>query len=222
MSKVYIKAALITIALASIGVFFINQLDQMRANELKDQIESISTTYDTERALFLYSQIMGNASVELCSYAESTEKIRSLDTYNLFHKINYYEKSNILNSDYEKIKNKYYLSNALLYLNLRAQAKYCGKSNYTPILFFYRIKKECPECRAQGGVLDKLRNSHPEIRVFAFPIDSGQLYVDMFVNRHKIKEVPSIVIDDSLVISGLHSEEDLERYLAESKKAAKT
>ena len=217
MANTYLKAALITLALTLLGFFFISQLDAMRANEIRNGVDDLAFQSDTEHMLSLYAQVMDNSSTELCVYASSSAQSQESQAYSLLEKINYYEKSNVVNSDYEKIKNRYYLSNALLYLNMRAQEKYCGDSPYTTVLFFYRVKTDCPECRAQGGVLDSLRTTHPELRVFAFPSDSGLGFIDVFQTRHNITTVPALVIDDNVVLQGLKGQEQVEPYLPASR-----
>ena len=214
MSNTYLKAALITAALTLLGFFFISQLDAMRANEIRNGVDDLVFQSDSDRMLSLYASVMDNSSTELCVYASASEENQASQAYSLLEKINYYEKSNVVNSDYERIKSRYYLSNALLYLNMRAQEKYCGDSPYTTVLFFYRVKTDCPECRAQGGVLDGLRQTHPNLRVFAFPSDSGLDFINAFIKRHNITSVPSLVIDDSIVLAGLQSETDVEASLA--------
>jgi hypothetical protein len=213
MAHTYLKAALITLALTLLGFFFISQIDAMRANEIRNGVDELVFESDTERMLALYAQVMDNSSTELCVYASATSESRAAQAYSLLEKINYYEKSNVVNADYERIKSRYYLSNALLYLNMRAQEKYCGESPYTTVLFFYRVKVDCPECRAQGGVLDSLRQKHPQLRVFAFPTDSGLGFIDAFIKRHGITQAPSLVIDDALVLEGLKSESEVESSL---------
>jgi len=214
MANTYLKAGLITAALTLLGFFFISQIDAMRANEIRNGVDDMAFQSDTERMLSMYAQVMENSSDKLCEYAASSEEIRASQAYSLLEKINYYEKGNVVNSDYERIKNRYYLSNALLYLNMRAQEKYCGDIPYTTMLFFYRVKTDCPECRAQGGVLDSLRAKHPELRVFAFPSDSGLEFIDAFIKRHGISKTPTLVINDAIVLEGLQSESGVEARLA--------
>ena len=213
MTSPYVKAALLTLALTLLGFFFISQLDAMRATELQNSVDQLLFQSESERFMLLYAQTMSNGSQELCSYASSTAHAKEDQAYALAEKIQYYEQSNIVNADYEKIKNDYYLSNAELYLNMRAIGKYCGSEPYRTVLFFYNATKDCPQCRAQGGVLDNLRKDYPGIRVFAFPADSGLDFVNIFVARHNITQVPSLVIDDSAVLQGLKSEADVAAYL---------
>jgi len=210
----YLKAALLTLAIALIGFFFISQLDSLRVNELRNSVNALSYQSESERFLFTYSQVMGGGANELCGYVSKTTQIKEDKAYALSEKIRYYEQSNIVNAEYETIKDEYYLSNAALYLNMRSTAKYCGSSPYTTILFFYRVKQDCPECRAQGGVLDNLRKKYPNMRVFAFPNDTDHEFINVFLRRHNVTAVPSLVIDDSTVLQGLTDEGKLSAYLA--------
>ena len=214
MASPYLKAALLTLALTMLGFFFISQLDSMRANELRNEISALAAQSESERLLFLYSQVMDNSTVELCTYLSGAEQRQAGKAYELMRKIQYYEQSNVVNADYDRIREQYYLSNAGLYINMLAAKKNCGSSGYTTMLFFYRIKPDCPECRVQGGVLDNLRASRPELRVFAFPLDSNVPVVGALVARHNISQAPSLVIDDSIVLSGLQSEEQANAALA--------
>ncbi|MCX8196761.1 MAG: thioredoxin family protein [Candidatus Micrarchaeota archaeon] len=212
MVSPYIKAALLTIALTFLGFFFITQLDQMRADELRKNVDELVYQSEMERLLFLYSQVVENKS-ELCGYFSSTTQSKAARAYLLAEKIMQYEKSNVVQKDYEQIRNQYYISNAGLYLNLLLAKKYCGESPYRIVLFFYKIKENCPMCSAQGKVLDEVRKKHPELRVFAFPIDADVELLDVIIERYKIKEVPAIVIDEQLVLSGLQDEQTIEEKL---------
>lgn len=209
MASPYVKAALLTLALTLLGFFFISQLDAMRAGELQNSVDQLLFQSESERFLLLYAQTMSNGSQELCTYASKAAQSKEDQAYALAEKIQYYEQSNIVNSDYEKIRNDYYLSNAELYLNMRAVGKYCGAEPYRTVLFFYNVTQDCPACRAQGGVLDNLRREYPSLRVFAFPADTDLDFVNIFVTRHNITQVPSLVIDDSVVLQGLESEAEV-------------
>jgi hypothetical protein len=212
MANTYLKAAIVTIALTLLGFFFISQLDAMRADELRRSVDDLNFVSESERMLLLYTQVMGDGG-ELCGYASQAAAARSDQAYALSQKISFYEKSNVVNDEYERIKGRYYLSNAALYLNLMAERKYCADSPYTTVLFFYRVETDCPECRAQGGVLDNLRQRHPELRIFAFPDDSPYEFVNVFIRRHNVTSTPALVIDDRIVLQGLKSEEEIEPYL---------
>lgn len=209
MANAYVKAALLTAALTLFGFFFISQLDAMRTAELRGSVDDLLFQSESERLLFFYSETMGNGSSELCSYLASATESKASRTYALYEKIAQYEKTNVLNTEYERIRNQYYLSNAALYLNLRAMEKYCGQSPYATVLFFYKVNGDCPECRAQGGVLDAIVQKRPDVRVFAFPSDTDLGFINVFVLRHKISEVPAMVIDDKVVLSGLQTEEEI-------------
>lgn len=213
MVSPYIKAALVTVALTLFGFFVIGQLDAMRAAELRASVDDLLVQSESERLLYTYAQVMGNDSGALCDFVSTSSESQSSRTYALSEKIRYYEQSNLLNADYQRIKDEYYVSNAALYLNARAMAKYCGTTPYRTVLFFYRVNSDCPECRAQGGILDTIVSTHDNVRVFAFPADSNLSFVRLLVKHNNIRAVPSVVIDDSTVLSGLQSEEQLNKYL---------
>lgn len=216
MASPYLKAALITIAIAALGFFFIAQLDAMRAGELQGSVDELLFQAQSERIVYTYFQTMGNSTSEYCSYIYGSAQQKTSRIYDLAERIRYYEKSNLVNAEYNRIRDQYYLSNAELYLNARAAAKYCGASPYTTILFFYKVKEDCPECRAQGELLDKVVSGNPGVRVFAFPSDTGYAFIDVFLARHGITQVPSIVINDKVVLQGLHDEAEIEKYVGKA------
>ncbi|MCX8174943.1 MAG: thioredoxin family protein [Candidatus Micrarchaeota archaeon] len=216
MASPYLKAALITVAIAALGFFFISQLDYMRADELRADIDRLLFQAQSERLMHSYFQTMENSTSEYCKYIYGVGQEKTSRIYELADKIRYYEKSNLVNSNYRRIRDQYYLSNAELYLNARAAAKYCGSSPYATVLFFYKVKEDCPPCRAQGELLDSVVARNPNVRVFAFPIDTGYEFIDVFARRHGITEVPAVVINDKTVLRGLRDEAEIERYLDDS------
>lgn len=209
----YLKAALLTLALVFLGFFIISQLDAMRAGELRASVEQMAFESESERLLFLYAQTMGNSTGELCGFMKKSIESRASKASGLAEKIRYYEQGNVVNTEYEQIKGQYYLANAALYLNMMAVEKYCGTSQYIPVLFFYKVNEECAECKAQGGVLDNVGAKYPNMRVFAFPSDTDNEFINVFLARHSITSSPSIVIDDRIVLLGLQNEADVEKYL---------
>ena len=213
MASPYVKAALITAAVLLFGFFVIGQLDAMRASELKTSVDNLLLQSETERLLFLYAQTMDNSTVALCTYLSDSTKAKEDTAFALSQKIQAYESGNLLSGDYDQIRNQYYLANAGLYLDLMGAEKYCQTANYTTVLFFYRINPDCPECRAQGSVLDSMRADHPSMRVFAFPLDTDNPVVRALAQRHGISDAPSLVIDDEKVLDGLKSSDEIGEYL---------
>ena len=216
MTSPYVKAALITIAIVALGFFFISQLDAMRAGELQGSVNDLLFQAQSEQLIYTYFQTMGNSTQDYCSYIYGSTQQKASQIYDLAEKISYYEKSNLVNAEYNRIRDQYYLSNAQLYLNARAAAKYCGASPYTTILYFYKVKEDCPECRAQGQLLDAVVSKNPSVRVFAFPSDSGYPFIDIFLHRSGITQVPAVVINDKVVLQGLHDEAEIEKYIGKA------
>jgi hypothetical protein len=65
-------------------------------------------------------------------------------------------------------------------------------------------------------VLDGLRAAHPNLRVFALPYDTDYEFINIFVRRHGISQVPSLVIDDKTVLQKLSSAQEIEPYIGKS------
>jgi len=214
MANVYMKAFFLTAAVVLLAFFFISQLDLMRTADLQREIDAMTFDSESERLIYAYTQLMGNGTQAVCSYASGTAKARAARAYALSEKIRYFEQSNVVNADYERIKEQYYLANAALYVNVQTAAKYCGTSPYATILFFYKTRQDCPECQAQGAVLDNIVNSNANVRVFAFPIDTDYEFVNMLAQGHSVASAPALVVNEGKVLTGLHSEDELRAVLS--------
>jgi hypothetical protein len=111
--------------------------------------------------------------------------------------------------DFTQLKKSYFLSNAQLYFLIKKSNEVCNEDNQT-ILYFYRDGKPlCSDCIVQGKIIDGIRAKCGNVKSFAFPTDLGLGFVDLFKTLHGFDEVPSLVINEKTVFSGLTSEEEI-------------
>lgn len=203
MVSPYIKAAVVTLLLAALGFLVISQIDAARAREVQSSIDGLLFDSESSRLLFLYAQTVGTDDPEFCGYLNETMAAQVSRTNEFAGKITEYERASLFSQEYESIKRRYYVSNAELYMYVYAAGKYCGQQPVLPVLFFYRVKGNCPECLAQGAVLDGIVRGCGGIRVFAFPIDTDHAFINVLAAKHDVKTAPAIVFPDGSKREGL-------------------
>ena len=84
----------------------------------------------------------------------------------------------------------------------------CADAKMEPVLYFYPDRQDCVECRAQAQVLNEVRDSCTNIRIFAFPTDLDIGVVDALKVRYNIDRTPAIVVNEQTYY-GITSREKL-------------
>jgi hypothetical protein len=122
--------------------------------------------------------------------------------------VEYEEQAKIKTDDYKIIKKSYISVRVEYWLMLEKLKTQCN-NNYTTILFFYRTKTPCAECRDQGVILTHLITKNPDI--YSIPVDADEdlLIIELIKEAFHINQTPSIVIDANKVIMGLVTEEQI-------------
>jgi len=210
MVSVYVKALIITIVIFVGNFFFIKYLDDSRAGEVQARLEKAEEELQSARLLLLYSQAFNN-SPEICPLLETRTNEQINRLYALYQELQSVSNTNVF-TDTSRIKTRYILSNAELYLYAVQLKKTCGYAGMDPILYFYPDKQDCVECRAQAQVLDKLRDDCNNIRIFAFPTDLNISIADALKERYAISQTPAIVVADK-TFGGITSREQILRML---------
>jgi thiol-disulfide isomerase/thioredoxin len=82
------------------------------------------------------------------------------------------------------------------------------------IIYFYSNKESCPDCEKQAHVLNYLRDTYPQLRVYAFDYDLDLSAVETLTTINKVKrEFPALVLPKGLVLYGFNSIENLEIHI---------
>jgi len=212
MVSPYIKAIILTILLVLFGLYIISQIDLSKERDLKSQLDEMIFQIEMENYLYQEYQWTKNDTL-LCNYFESVSERAENITNNLAEKVEEYEKNNLFNFEYEKITDRYYLAKAKLYSNYKMRKAYCPEINYNIILFFYKLKEDCPECNIQGKILIDIIKKDNKVKVFAFPYDSELPFIKFFVAYNKVKQAPTIIINEKYILTGLKTEEEIRKYL---------
>ncbi len=212
----YIKAAIVTLVLAAAGFALIAQIDAARARDLQYGVDAMLFESDSARLMYLYAQTVGTGDPEFCGVLNATMAAQSGRRSEFANKIIEYERASVFSQEYESIRNRYYLTNAELYLYTLSARRNCPSLDAVPVLYFYRIKPECPDCQTQGPVLDALVAKCPSLRVFAFPTGTSYPFIQMLEGKSGIASAPSIVLPGGKVLQGLKNEREIVAGLRES------
>ncbi|MEW5955741.1 MAG: hypothetical protein AB1626_04375, partial [Candidatus Micrarchaeota archaeon] len=199
----YLKAALATLALFIISISVGYYVEAQNYSSLETKLAEIEDSTQTALLVNLFLQTH-NAST-MCPALETELSEVEKETYAVYTQLEQNKGSNIL-TNYDALRKRYFLMNMRFYLTLRAYKQSCGDSNLQPILFFYNSQNDCPECVAQGKVLDGLRQRCSNYRVYAFPNDVEEIrMIKTFKTYYRISSAPSLVINDQ-AMPGIQSE----------------
>jgi hypothetical protein len=204
----YLLAGIITAAILAVVFAVVSLLDDARISTLNRDIDDFGIQSESSRLLFFYNQVF--SPIESKAFCEITNKsatARSNEGDLFYSKIAEYEQANLL-GNYSALKKKYILNRVELWLYTTLQVKTCD-SNFVPVLFFYSTKPACPECEVQGQILEEIRNECPNVKVFALATDEGIDLVSLAQAQFGISTIPSVVVNNKDVFSGLKSKQEL-------------
>jgi glutaredoxin len=117
------------------------------------------------------------------------------------------------NQDVVSLKKYYSLLQIKDYLLMKEYHDRCNQDTVS-ILYFHDV--DCTTCSRQSIILDKIVEEYPEIRVYYFDKTTNTPALDTLSSIFKIKESPSLVINDK-VYSGYQDLEQIESYIPEIK-----
>lgn len=204
----FLKAALLTLMVVALAFVLMSFVDNAREKELAKSVESVLADAQSETVLREYARVMARSPQEQCPYLLSLRQKQLDKTYSLALKLQDYERSNVLNEEYEQLKVSYFLGLSSMYVSGFEMRTSCGVSE-VPLVLFYSEKERCQECVAQNLVLENVAKRCSGVRIYAFPYDSDMETVKIISDRYGIKGVPSIVVDDRSAQRGILQEENL-------------
>ncbi|VVB57979.1 Uncharacterised protein [Candidatus Anstonella stagnisolia] len=201
----FLKAGILTALVVLLAFLMVSQIDNMRANELRKNVESVLAQKQAEDVLAQYSRVLAKSPQEQCPYLLSLRQAQLDRTYSIALRLQDYERSNILNAEYEQLKLSYFLGLSSMYVSGFENRKTCGVEEI-PLAFFYKENSLCPDCLSQNAILSNVAKRCKNVRIYAFPADYSLEPVKILADRYKISAVPAIVINDGSAQAGLQSE----------------
>lgn len=205
----YLIAFFITATIFGTAFYAANRLDQARISEIRATEAQISldilsneTQYDLLSELSC-SEISQNPGLsgELNTLASQL----SVAENNL----------GVSHPEVVSLKEQYSLLEIKDYILMQKLNERC---NFHPvfILYFYSNTGNCPDCAAAGDVLTYLRQTYPELRVYAFDYNLDNPALATLIRMRKVEPVfPAYVIGNRSPVYGLKTASELERISPE-------
>ncbi len=187
--KKYFIVFLITASMFLSAFYITGKINNTRVKKLNNLQEKLSLNIlstETRFALLKESscdKVLKGSNLEI----GITEELNSLA-----QKIKFLESTlDKKNDDLTLLKDRYALLQIKDYLLVKELAKKC-KYTIATILYFY--DDNCPQCKNQSLVLDKIRDNYNHVRVYWFDASLDTPTMNIMKDIFSIKNYPAIVI----------------------------
>ncbi|MBS3061084.1 MAG: thioredoxin family protein [Candidatus Diapherotrites archaeon] len=204
----YVQAGLVTAAILAVVFATVWLMDDSRISVLNGEIDSLSLESETNRILFFHNQVFDpSESSAFCEVIDKSATIRSNEGDLFFSKLAAFENANLL-GNYGSLKKKYLLNRIELWLYTTMLKQKC-RTNVVSVLYFYRTHPPCAECQVQGEILEVVREKCPNVKIFALAVDEDVDLVPLIQAQYGVTAVPSLVIDNNVVLGSLTDQNKL-------------
>jgi hypothetical protein len=202
-TKKYIFSFIVTTALFLTAFYLSNFFGSKKVKELQAIENNISLDILSNETQY---DLLGEVS---CKNID--DSILSNEINTLAEKLTFAESEQGTNSDQVKHLKKYYsLLQIKDYLLSKRLAEKCGTESVF-VIYLYGKESECPECRNQASVLDYLRKTYPDLRVYAFDYNLDLSAIKTLLSIYKVKgELPALVVDGEVKYGYKTKEEMIE------------
>jgi hypothetical protein len=212
MKNVFSKTAVITVIVFLIGVYFGFVFDSMKVEEVKGRITEIDNLWNDVRLMQSYIQKFSNTT-DYCDFLLEENLEIGDKIYEEGLKVEEYEKSNRFASLFILEKKRYALLDLQFWINSIDLKKLCN-ANYSTVIYFYSQYEKTPEQVFQDRTLwDLKQKCGPKIIYITFPADIDISTIEVIKNIYNIEKIPSILIDESILLEGPVTMKDLEEYI---------
>ncbi|MBS3172212.1 hypothetical protein J4438_01355 [Candidatus Woesearchaeota archaeon] len=208
------KSLVLTMILFLIGISLGMLFESIRTNYVKDKYEELEFQLLDSQLRTNFYQKLDN---DFCDYAIQENLDFSDRIYQEGRKLEVYEKFNKLGDNLEKEKKKYALLKVEFWMNSRTLKEQCN-AEYTNIIYFYRNEpltdEEKQEQNVQSRILLDLKEKYGvDIMLIPIPLDFNIGVINVYTKSFDITNSPSILIDDSIKLEGIHSLEEIEKLI---------
>ena len=215
MVSVFTKAFVLTAVVFAVGLFVGIWLDNSRVQDFSEAIGRQDISFNDARLQNLYYQTFSNDS-EFCDAASKSNLDFSYKIYSEGKELEKFEKVNRFASQIIQEKKRYALLQIQFWLNSVYLKEKCGK-NYTTLLYFYSHYDESlgNDQNIQGQIiLDFINRCGPEkFLSMPLPIDLDMGMVNLLKEKYGITKAPAILINEKILLEGLQSKDELEKYV---------
>lgn len=203
----YIVVFVITLGIFVVAGVLSNFFNGQKITEVKKIQDKIGIDILSSETQF---QLLQELS---CNQVSQNSLSKELN--DLAEKITYSEANINLKSEVTELKRYYSLLQIKDYLLVQKIKEKC-KLPVEPIFYFYTTAENCTECEKQAIALTKLRQTYPEVRVYAFDYNLDLSALHSLISIFKIEDtkLPALVVKEKLY-TGYKSVEEIEKYIPE-------
>jgi len=212
--KVFIETLIFTLLILIIGFTLGFYIEYSRNSITSENYKIFEVDLLDLELQNYYYEIMGNDSCEAAiqSNLDFADRIYSQGLI-----LERYEKaSEILEGDLLLEKKKYVLSKTKLWLNSIIIKRRCGNPFHTVTYIYSQEPSQVKEAE-QSAISETLRlikqESGNEIILIPIAGDLGLYSVDLQLSNYNLTYLPSIIIDEEIVLTGYHTEEQIKQSL---------
>lgn len=208
--KIFLVAAALTAAILVFGFVLGMTFDGMRVAELESKLTETDILWNDARIQNIYYQMPDSG--KLCgSLLEGNLEFNN-KIYEEGKKIDRYEQVNRFSSSLLLEKKKYALLQTQFWINSIELRKMCG-AGYSTVVYFYSFGDEsvAVKQKLESAALSELKQKcGNNIMLIPLPIDIGLSSVGIIKSQYNITETPSILVNETVLLSGLKTLKELE------------
>lgn len=211
--RIFLYALILTIIIFNLGIFFGYMLEVSRVNEIN--------AFSLDAEMELIDQMAQRESMDFLSLnctSLITENIKFGDQiYNEALTLQRYEDASRIDNAIISQHKRFDLLRALFWVNSMKIKQQCN-SDYHNVVYFYQYNNPAisqdSKQKVFSNILQELKNKMGN-NVMLIPIagDNDISSVSLLMEKYKITELPTILIDEKTKITTLENESDLEKYI---------
>ncbi|MCD6399021.1 MAG: hypothetical protein J7L08_03805 [Candidatus Aenigmarchaeota archaeon] len=217
MKKLFAITTLLTLVFLLIGFFAGIWFDEMRTEEIKNELTNIDIMWNDARLQSLYYQTLSDGS-DFCDSAIKSNLEFSEKIYDEGKKIDRYEKANRFSPDLILQKKRHALLQMQFWFNSIKLRDMCN-FNYSTVVYLYSHYDDSLSMKQkiEGAALLELKEKYgSSMMLIPLPSDIGILSVDAIKSQYNITEMPAVIVNEKYVFQGLTSKEKIEEALFKS------
>jgi hypothetical protein len=215
--RVFLEALFLTVLLVMIGFFIGYYVEYSRTNSIEENYKAYEIEALDLKLQNYYYQIMDQAS---CSGAIEQNLIFADKIYETGLNLERYENVNDLSKDILLEKERYALLKNELWMNSILLKKKCNDSFHT-VVYIYTQNTNTGKEAEQAVIANTLKKVKEDYgnEIILIPIagDLGLDSVTMQLRNYNITYLPSVIIDENILLAGYHPQEEIEKYLGKKK-----
>ncbi|MFH1801621.1 MAG: hypothetical protein ABH804_02180 [archaeon] len=209
----FLYALIVTFVVFNLGIFMGYMLESSR-------IDRINKMYLESEMELLDQRIQKEAMdiIELNCDMLIKENIDFADRiFEEAMKIQEIEDANRLTEEVDFQHKRYDLLRTLFWINSIRIREKCD-ADYNNIVYFYKYNNPSVEQKAKQRFFSNLlfelkKEKGDSIMLIPIAADNNLPSINLLLDKYEIKELPVILIDENVKVTGLQSKEDIEKHL---------